>query len=137
MDDIWTPDKSKLETNSSAAVITDEYDDLLYHDGPILFTGRNESKERIIGSSVERSGEIESYLHSVVDEATYNDFINRRISYPQVLRQAQKLFLLHWSGGETPAAYLITFDDIPEGYVPSEAAFCPVRDEQPTSEVKV
>jgi hypothetical protein len=122
---MWMPDRSKSLTKPDAALIDRDYEDLLFYDYPILFTGVNSLSDRIIGSFVEHKNGIESHLHAVVDEKTFSSFINRKISYPQVLQRAYHLFLLHWTGEEHPTVYWLNYDEIPEVYRPDELAWCP------------
>lgn len=119
------PEQSRAITKIDAALIERDYEDLLFYDFPILFTGINSLNNRILGSLVEHKDGLESYLHSVIDEKTYSDFINRKISYPQVLQLAANLYLLHWTGEETPTVFWLNYGDIPESYKPDELAWCP------------
>ncbi len=122
---MWLPDKSKSLVKKDAALIDRDYEDLLFLDFPILFTGINGLNDRIVGSFVESQNGVESYLHSVVDDKTYSKFISREITYPQLLEKAYHLFLLHWTGEETPSVFLLNYNDIPESYKPDESALCP------------
>jgi hypothetical protein len=122
---MWMPDKSKLLVKNDAALIDRDYEDLLFYKYPILFSGINNLSDRIIGSFVENKNGIESYLHAVVDAKTYSDFVNQRISYPQTLQQAYNIYLIHWSGEESPDVYWLNYGEIPENYKPKDLAYCP------------
>lgn len=133
---MWKPDKSK-RFPFDLTIIDSDYEDLLFYDYPVLFTGRNNLEDRIIGSFVEHQKTYEAYLHSLVEEATYVSFINQRISYPEVLQQAELICLMHWTGGEKPVIYAVTYNDIPVKYRPDARAFCPPTVELPALDYEV
>lgn len=122
---MWKPEESKALAQFDAALIERDYADLLFADFPVLFTGRNRAGSRILGSSVEEERATEASLHAEVSDETFDDFVARRISYPEALRRARSLYLIHRTGGEPPKVWGITFSDIPEEYRPHETAFCP------------
>jgi hypothetical protein len=122
---MWVPKKTRPLLKTDAAVIDRDYEDLLYYDFPVLFTGINRLNERVVGSLVENVKSFESYLHSIVDEKLYVRFLRREISYLKLLEDAYLLFLLHWTGEKTPTVYPLNYTDIPEAYKPDAAALCP------------
>jgi hypothetical protein len=129
---MWMPNPSKLLKRADVALISRDYEDLLFYNYPILFTGLNNINDRILASFVENKEGVESYLHSIIDEKTYSSFINRKINYPQVLKEAHQLFLVHWTGEITPTVYWQNYEDIPDIYHPNELAFCPEIDVPPS-----
>jgi hypothetical protein len=131
---MWIPNQPKLPDETELPLIDRGYQDLLFDDRPILFTGISKAGERVIGSSVEEGRGVESFLHAIVSLQDYAEFTSRRINYPQLLRQASRLFLIQWS--DKPCGYLISFYDIPAAYRPSEEAFCPIQSEPCASEQK-
>ncbi len=122
---MWLPDQVRRINRTEVAIIKHDYEELLYHDFPVLFSGKNELHERLVCSFVENTGTLESYLHSVVDEKTYSSFVNQRINYSDVLQMAKYIFAVHWSSEESPTAYWLNYEDIPENYRPSDLAIYP------------
>ena len=53
---MWKPDESK-HFPFEIALIDSNYEDLLFYDFPVLFSGRNKLSDRIVGSFVEISKE--------------------------------------------------------------------------------
>jgi hypothetical protein len=122
---MWVPKKTTPLLKTDAALIDRDYEDLLLYDFPVLFTGMNRLNGRVVGSLVENVKSFESYLHSIVDENLFVGFLRREISYLELLERAYLLFLLHWTGEETPTVYPLNYSDIPEAYKPDAAALCP------------
>jgi hypothetical protein len=122
---MWVPDNVRRLNRSDVAIISHDYEELLFHDFPVLFTGKNELNERLVCSFVERSGALESYLHSVIDEKAYSSFVNQRINYSEVLQNAKYLFAVHWSDQAGPNVYWLNYQDIPDNYRPSDLAIYP------------
>jgi len=122
---MWVPKKTRPLLKTDAALIDRDYEDLLFYDFPVLFTGINRLNERVVGSLVEDVKRFESYLHSIIDEKLYIGFLRREISYLELLERAYLLFLLHWTGEKTPTVYPLNYTDIPEAYKPDAAALCP------------
>ncbi len=134
---MWVPSKSKSISKNDVAIIKRDYQDLLFYDFPILFTGFNSLNDRIVGSFVENENGIESYLHSVVSAKIFSDFINQKINYPQLLERSQLLFLLHWTDEDIPAVYWLNYNEIPDDYLPDAQAFCPEINELPSFEYEI
>lgn len=115
---------------SDLPLITEAYEVLHFDQVPILFTGLNLYRNRVVGSSVDEDHKegIERFFHAIVRPETYSRFIRREISYRDVLIDSQTVFVIDQAlrtGTMTVAIYDV--QAIPEEYFPSERSFCPVR----------
>lgn len=122
---MWIPDKSKSFAKNETALIVRDYQDIIFYDFPILFTGINGLNDRIVGSFVENENNTESYLHSVVSTKTFSRFVHQKINYGQLLKEAQLLFSVYWTGEKYPNVYWLNYEDIPSDYLPDDLAICP------------
>src|SRR4051812_10271375 len=97
---MWKANENKFIENNEIALIDSDYDELLFHDFPILFTGRNRYGERIVGSFVDRLPDVDVYLHSIVDEKTFSKFDNQIITYLELLKSAKLMFRLDFDNSQ-------------------------------------
>ncbi|MBS4035899.1 MAG: hypothetical protein KGZ85_15650 [Ignavibacterium sp.] len=114
--------KSKLPLINKAykAIITDDED--------ILFIGKNEYNNKIIGSLLDISQEerLLSYLHSIPNDNLYFDFLNSKISYSEYLRTVENLYVIKQNFDRSiTRVYNIQYEDIVSDYLPIENTFCP------------
>lgn len=119
--------------NTNIPIITQGWQEILHYDGPVLFTGYNALKSRVIGSLVEYEADTkeQKYVHAIIDRGTYVSYLRGEISYFHVLKNAWDLFGLVWARqSESPTVYQIEFEDIPSEYRPDEDSFCPDLDWQ-------
>lgn len=104
-------------------------------DLPILFTGTNRYGTYIIGSSVDENYKegVERYFHILVDKTEYLLFLTRKVTYYELLKRANPIWVVdkYVKVGTNQIAQL-SFDDIPEGYIPAEDTLCPVTAHEPT-----
>ncbi|KPK87876.1 hypothetical protein AMJ80_11660 [bacterium SM23_31] len=129
-------DKNKIIV-SSLPIIVDGYNDLLFDDEPILYTGFNKDGNIIIGSSVDEDYEkkIERHFHSQVSKEIYFNFLKQEISYRRLLEEVQSFFVIDSSfDGKTTTIYLVNIKDIPEDYLPTYEAYCPEEVYKPAYE---
>lgn len=108
--------------------IVDSYLVLHFDEAPILFTGYNKYGDRVIASSVELDMEVkkERFFHVIITTEMYNDFIHRKITYLQILREAASIFVIDESFNKTSIeTYMINTNEIPTEYLPSENSYCP------------
>lgn len=121
--------------DSAIPIIASEYVDLLYYDGPILYTGLNSQRFRVIGSSVDENFEakIERHFRVLVSDADYSKFINQAIAYVDVLKIAESVFVVDYSfDGKSRSMYLIDANEIPVEYLPAPDSFCPATSKAST-----
>ena len=121
-------DFEKKESRSKLPLIVSDFDILLFDDEPILFTGKNEKGDYIIGTSIEDDDDrkIQWYFHTVVDEAVYRKFIDRQITYLNILKNSDRIFIIGKAYDNSfVKIYYINFADIPSDYLPLENSYCP------------
>lgn len=122
---MWQVAKSQLFQKHETALIETDYEEFLFHDVPLLFSGRNHFQDRIVGSYVETQGNEQIYLHSIVGEKTYSRFENQLLAYRDLLSQAKFIFLVKVGSANDISVYWINYAEIPADYLPSETAMCP------------
>ena len=127
---MFTISENKI-TRASAPIIEDNFLVLHYDEEPILFTGTNYLGNKVVGSFVEDDDErqITRYFHLIVDSRNYYEFINQKISYLDLLKKIDEIYVLDKSfNGVISATYLLCFKEIPADYLPAADSFCPVQD---------
>lgn len=116
--------------------IVSNYEVLLEHEEPVLFTGTTELGVRVLASSVDEDyrSRVERFLYSLIDDPTYSKFVNRKVSYRAVLESAVGLFVADQNSHNEAAFTSITFSEIPERYRPAESSFLPKAKVHPLAE---
>ena len=122
-------DTSKLTAASlELTTISSSYKMLHFDDFPILFLGVNKFGNKILESHLEEDDESKTILtiHSILSNKEYYDFINKKKSYKEILKESSTKFLVEKSfGGKVLSAYNLEFDNIPEEYKPLDNSYCP------------
>ncbi len=101
---------------------------VLHHDEfPILFSGLNAAGERIVGSFIEEhAAGGANYFHALVREQDFFRFLHQDISYRDLLKGADRVYLLTKSAkGLVLNAQNIKFSAIPADILALASAFCP------------
>lgn len=75
-------------------IITEDYEALLHYDIDILFCGKNERGETMIGSIMEDDLDTMEYIYSIVEPMMLEHFKEGKISYLNVLKAAHKIYLV-------------------------------------------
>ena len=114
-------------TTSDIPEIVDNFEVLHFDDYPILYIGTNNYKNKIIGSLIcEDDEDTFRYIHIIVDDKTFWRFLNRKISYREVIQNSKSLYLLDKDiNGKGKRTYNAECDDIPADYLPLPTAYCP------------
>jgi hypothetical protein len=115
-------------------LITANYHVLHFDEEPILFTGTNKYGNRIIASLVDESDEegLSWYFHVIVDPRTYTNFRKRKLSYLEVLRECQPIYIVERRFGDAISKiYFSGIDDIPEYHLPMDDSYCPEQTYNP------
>ena len=99
------------------------YEDLLWYDGPILFTGRNNEGVRVVGSAVDEEEGREWCFHACVSDIIYKMFTAQDMSYLELLRHAWDVFVVEHKEDGSHSIHQTKFGDIPEEYLPSEHSY--------------
>jgi len=122
---MWIPAENQLISDHKTALIAKDYEELLYHDYPILFVGKNSQNATIVGSFVEHLNDVDVYLYSVVDDMIYCQFENQTISYREMLKKARNIYNVRFDDDQKAKVYAVSFSDIPDDYLPSPTAKFP------------
>lgn len=114
--------------SSDIAQIHSNYKVLLYDEEPILYVGKNKYGGYVLGSSIDENfrKNIEWHFHTLITPETYRDFINKKITYLEILKNSNDLFVLEKSFDNSQVEiYPINLNEIPEDYLPTPDSFCP------------
>lgn len=116
---------------SKIPIISNNYRILHFDEDPILFTGTNQNGAKIIGSFVDDDDneQVTRNFHVLVNSKQYYDFLKQRISYLDILKECNEIFIIdkHYSGGPT-TVYIILFSEIPSDYLPAADSLCPEQE---------
>jgi hypothetical protein len=122
----------KIDTNkrslSNLPLIVDNYEVIHFDDIPYLYYGTNKYGTKIIGSLLfedEETGNLR-YVHSLVDNLTFQNFINQKLAYRSLIEKCNDLFIVDKNINEKPIAlYSVTSDLIPVDFLPVSDYYCP------------
>lgn len=108
-------------------------------DGPvdILYTGTNKYGNRLLGSIVfeDDDNNYLRYFHCLVSDTDFNLFTKQKISLRDVLMQAGSFFVIDRKyNGDTIDVNLISYNEVPDDFLPLATSFCPPFAAKPTFE---
>lgn len=121
-------DYKKNRTVSSIPCIKDNYNVILFEDGPVLYFGKNHLGNYIIGTSIDDDSDekLQWFFHVVVDNETFFEFVSQKISYREIMEKSKDLYVLERSFDSSVQNYFqIDFSSIPDEYKPFPSSFCP------------
>jgi hypothetical protein len=96
-------------------------------ENDMLYAGNNRQGERILGTIVTEDDEagFVRYIHVILTEAHYYDFLKRNTSLLEILRIAGSFFVVDFDyAGNAIASTLLLLDDVPLKYYPKDS-YCP------------
>lgn len=126
MKKIFIPNNDTIKTDIIS--IVDNYKVLHYDELPILYIGTNKFGNKIIGSLLEEDDDNKYFykLHTILSNKEYFDFVSKKISYLDLLRNSKSICLvIETYSFEVVKAYDYEFNKIPKDYLPLENSFCP------------
>ena len=87
---------NKPPSDMVAPFIVSDHKVLHYDESPILFTGRNDFGNWVIGSSVEIDPvtKVERLFYSIINDRMHEDFLSGKISYLQLLEKSAPVFVV-------------------------------------------
>ncbi|MCH8490222.1 MAG: hypothetical protein LAT81_09890 [Oceanicaulis sp.] len=103
---------------------------VLFNDGEndIIYTGTNEYKNRLLCFIMFEDDEkgFLRYIHILVTEKQYSDFINQQTSLRNILNENESVFIvdLDYALNEIDQN-LVSINEIPVDYLPLKNSFCP------------
>lgn len=103
------------------------YEDLLYYDGPILWTGLNSMGQRVLASAVGSDDGVVRDMSVILSEADWQAYTEGRVTYRTLLENANGIYILDWQDGRTACYLLMSLDLVPEEYRPTHESFYPGR----------
>jgi hypothetical protein len=110
---------------------------VLFNDGDndLIFTGTNLYSNRLLCCIMFEDDEVGflRYLHVLTTEEQYADFMNKKISFRNILDANESLFLVDvdYSMNEIDSN-IVSIDEIPSEFLPLENSFCPDFIYEPT-----
>jgi len=102
----------------------------LINDGEndVLYLGTNKFGSRILGSILYEDDEefYLRYIHSLISEKEYFDFINSSISLKTIIEKSETVFIVDKNYSlEIINTALIKITDLPNDFIPLENSYCP------------
>jgi len=117
--------------NANTANIIKDYEELDSYDGyPLIYLGKNQLDNYLIGSLVEIDYELRltRYMQVPISDEQYIKYKNREITYRQILQNTDSIFIFDITDhGES--IYEIEGKQLPEEYLPSENSYIPEQEE--------
>lgn len=102
---------------------------VLYFDEiPMLYTGTNEYGDRVVGSLMceDEDRDIFRYIHLIIRNKEYVDFINKKITYRQLIENQKHVFLIDKDFlGKIENTYYAPIENIPTEFLPHKDWLCP------------
>ena len=127
---IISPEKLTEAKPSKVRIISD-YKELHFDDVPILYTGKNEENEIIIGSYLDEDDDnkVIYELHTILTKEILDNFMSKKITYLDILKSSDSIHLVEkrFSDSEIQKIYKISFDSINSGYLPTKDSYCPIQ----------
>lgn len=104
---------------------------LHFDDEPILFTGRNRYNQLLLCSAVddEHYHQITQHFHSIISLQLYSQFMNKGITYKELLKQADRVYLVQSDNEGKTSGYILDFTDIPDDHMPSDTSYFEMEDD--------
>lgn len=114
--------------SSEITQIHSGYKVLLYDEEPILYVGKNKYGSYVLGSSIDENFQenTEWHFHTLITSETYRDFINKKTTYLEILKNSNVIFIIEKSFDNSQIdIYQIKLSEIPEDYLPTSDSLCP------------
>lgn len=108
--------------------IADNYHVFHFDEFPILYAGTNRLGNKVIGSLVCEfdDGDVFRHFHFPVTNKEYNDFIKQRISYRDLIKSQESIYVLDKDiNDKIIQAYFTPIIELPDNYLPLEGSLCP------------
>lgn len=123
---------SVTQTNLSndLAVIESNYRLLVSNEYPILYTGKNPYNSWVVGSFLEEDDDdltVLYYIHFVLRDIDYLDFISKRRSYKDIFTLSKLAFILQKDLRtlDIQKIYILDANEIPDDYLPHNNSYYP------------
>lgn len=120
------PKNNQIQTDIPQ--IKSNYTILHFDEEPILYVGKNKYGGYVLGSAIDEDivRKIEWNFRTLISAKCYLDFINKKISYLEILKNSSDIFMLEKAFDKSfTNTFSVSFKDIPEDYLPSDDSYCP------------
>ncbi|MGY3211492.1 hypothetical protein [Mucilaginibacter sp. HD30] len=118
--------KDQYNVVTTLPVIRDNYRVLHFDEYPILFSGTNKYGNILLSSLASEEDDIFRYFTIELDDKQYSDFINRKVSYRELIRANQEVFVVDKDINDFEiATYQVPLNDIPSDYLPHPNSYIP------------
>lgn len=118
------PIQYKLHDTYDMAIITQGKKILLYDDEPILYTGFNRYRNRILGSFLVENQKVKRFIHVILDEKEFLEFKFRKKTLSSIYYEKRNLFIIDISADRRDS-YLVDASTIPKELFPGSESYCP------------
>lgn len=120
----------QLLASSAFVQITSNKNVFIYDEYPILFSGLNKYDLPIIGSYIahdqEADDDVVYFLHVVVSKNTYQSFLDRKISYREIISTSDDVYIIEKNyDTKSELYYTISTANFPNNYLPLAESFLP------------
>lgn len=119
--------KNKVKAPADLWIITRDYENLWWDDGPIVWTGRNLAGQRVIASGCYEDPEhkIEQNFYAIIDNQTYKEFLAKKISLRTIYERSVGKFIVveREFSGNAENGWFVNFADVSDEYLPTKDSF--------------
>ena len=117
-------------TNKDRIKIVSDYTILHFDEYPILFVGKNQMEQMLVGSFVFEENNELHFFYSTVDNQLLSSFLSQKISYLELLQKANEIFFVTTDFNENiKISKKVVFNKINKSWLPLENSFCPSVDD--------
>ena len=117
-------------TNKDRIKIVSDYTILHFDEYPILFVGKNQMEQLLVGSFIFEENNDLHFFYSTVDNQLLSFFLSQKISYLELLQKANEIFFVTTDFNENiKISKKVVFNKIDKSWLPLENSFCPSVDD--------
>jgi len=117
---------NQYKVKTSLPVIINNYTILHFDEFPILFSGTNKYGNKVLGSLSYEDDDLFRYFVTILDDKQYSDFINKRISYLDLIKLNQEVFVIDKDINDSEqSTFQLPIENIPPEYLPRQNSYIP------------
>jgi hypothetical protein len=108
--------------------IKKDYEILHFDEYPILFIGKNDNSEIVIGSLLFEEDDTNTvkYFHCIVEIDLALEFLNRKLPYIEILKKASLFIVTKDYNDKILQIDATSFHQLDESMLPLPSAYCPI-----------
>lgn len=108
--------------------IIKDYEDILYYDRPILYSGLNKYNQRVLALFVKYIENEEINIFMLIDEKDYDMFLRKEIKFNDLAKKTKNIYIVKnyimYGCGRIKFSYKkVKYKNIPKEYLPVEINF--------------